>query len=802
MIANLRSGWLPSFSKTFPSLRLACLAACFLFSYLSMHAQSKAEEDIARGDKQFSLYAYNLAVRSFEEALKVEPNNAYALGRLADSYVQLNQPEAALIWFERSAGATQPDADLPFRYGKALMLTGDYAGAKKWFQFYTETNAAVGKHFAEMCDYAQKTSAYAPLYTTKNETINSAASEYCPAFWVDRVVFSSSRTDLKRKTEPKSAADWSGSAYNQLFVSKRDPATGFLQNPEFLRSDLQNNYNEGPVSFSADGTKMIYSRNNFIDGARQMADKGLNMSLFTAEVKEDGTWENLKAFPFNGSEYSTGFPSFSPDGNTLYFASNQPNGMGGWDIYMSKRTTTGWSTPANLGAPLNTAGNEITPYLDGANLYFSSDYHRGMGGMDVFRTELKDNAVGNIFHLGPGINSSRDDYGLIYNSTQNLGYLTSNRPGGRGNEDIWQVSKKVAPAPQPAMAEIVKPTETKPIETKTEPIADLPAKPTEKVIVNQPKTNTAPLSSIPKQATPGDLNGYAVQVGAFPPESVEAKQKQFEELSAKGNIYSRNEGSMSKIRVGVYSTKAEAQAVQKEIMADPKFKGAFVVEERGVDRNLALTPKPLLNTPTTPTPEPNNLRYAVQLDVQTGDQPLAIHDYTSLASLGRVYTKNNEKGQLSIRLGVWQNFQDAETARTSAINKGFDQSVIVQENATDPNIKPFLKSDDPSLKAISTTRDKPLDYFSINAPPPSPTKYYIRLCALSDPNNFDPSKLGDAKGKVEKWAIGETGMTAIMLTGFTDEKTVVETNEKLKTTSFPDAYVVKEENGKLNKLRN
>lgn len=798
MIANSRSGWLPTLLRTFTIIRFAGPAAFLLFFALPMVAQDSAEDDILRGDKQFNLYAYNLAVRSFEEALKHEPNNAYALGRMADCYVQLNQPEAALIWYERSAGATKPDANLPLRYGKALMLAGDYAGAKKWFLFYSETDAALGKHFTDMCDYAQKTSAYAPLYITKNETTNSLASDYCAAFLGDRVVYCSARNDIQRSTTPKSAADWSGSAYNQLFVSSRDPQTGFLQKPEFLRSDLQNNYNEGPVTYSADGSRLVYSRNNFIDGARQMADKGLNMSLFTAEVSSDGNWENVKAFPYNGSDYSTGFPSLTADGNTLYFASNQSDGMGGWDIYVCKRTTTGWSQPMNLGAPLNTPGNEITPHLDGANLYFASDHHRGMGGMDVFRAEMKGNTVTNIFHLGPGINSSRDDYAFIYKADQNIGYLTSNRPGGRGNEDLWQVSKKMPP--QPAVAAAAAP-ETKPVEAQKEAVVETPVKQPEKATGNEPKVNAAPPVTEKITDTPADLNGYAVQVGAFPPESVEAKMKQFGELSGKGNLYTRIEGSMSKVRVGVYPTKAEAQAVQKEITADAKYKGAFVVEERGANRNLAFTPKPAAATTTPPATEVNNLRFAVQLDVQTGSHPLAIHDYTSLASLGRIYTKNNEKGQLSIRLGVWQNYEQAESARTSAINKGFDHAVIVQENASDPDIKPFLKSGDPALSATPTTRDKPLEYFSVNAPPPSPTKYYIRICALSDPANFDQSKISDIKGSLEKWTIGETGMTAIMLSGFTDEKTAVENNEKLKGKGFPDAYVIKEENGKLNRLR-
>jgi Tol biopolymer transport system component len=213
-----------------------------------------------------------------------------------------------------------------------------------------------------------------------------------------------------------------------------------LQKPSFLRSDVQNNRNEGPVSFSSNGRRVAFSRNKFISGTRQIAETGMNMSIYIADV-EEGTWKNVKAFPFNGSNYATGFPCLSPDGNKLIFASTQPGGFGGWDIYVSNLTSNGWSEPRNLGTPLNTPGNEVTPFFDGEDLYFSSDWHKGFGGLDVFRASLGREEITEVFHMGPGVNSPRDDYGFIFNTDDNIGYLTSTRSGGRGNEDIWMLSK-------------------------------------------------------------------------------------------------------------------------------------------------------------------------------------------------------------------------------------------------------------------------------------------------------------------------------------------------------------------------
>ncbi|MEO6760554.1 MAG: tetratricopeptide repeat protein, partial [Saprospiraceae bacterium] len=425
MYTNFRAAWL--------SLAFACAATL-------LSAQSTFSEDLQRADKQYDLYAYNLALRTYEEVLKVQPNNAHALARTGDCYFQLNRPEDALPWYDKAAKRPEVEPISLLHYGKTLLQTGDYVGARKWFVRYAETDPVVGNHYAALCDYAAQNAGKEGLYAVKNEALNTVAADFSPALYGNKVAYSSSRTDIQRQTQSKTSSDWSGAAYNQLYVTQRNPDGSYLQKPQFLRSDLQNAYNEGPVSFSSDGKRVAFCRNNFIDGTRQIAEKGINMSLYTADV-ENGTWVNIKAFPFNGSDYATGFPTLSPNGNMMLFASNQPGGFGGWDIYVSNYVSGNWTTPRNVGTPLNTPGNEVTPYYDGKDLYFSSDWHNGLGGLDIFRAELGDESVSNVYQLGPGLNSSYDDYGFVYSSDQKIGYFTSNRPGGRGHEDIWQAIK-------------------------------------------------------------------------------------------------------------------------------------------------------------------------------------------------------------------------------------------------------------------------------------------------------------------------------------------------------------------------
>jgi cell division septation protein DedD len=421
-------------------LRAGWLAVAFFCTASLLSAQkSPVNELISRADRQYDLYSYNLAIQTYMEALELEKSNAHALARIGDCNYQLNRPEKAIEWYQKAQNTFKMEADVPLRLGRALMQTGDYDGAKDQFLLYAETDDKVGRHYAGQADYAIKNAKKESQWQIKNEAINTSAADFGAAFYKNNIAFNSARTDIIPNGKP--AADPQGGNTNYLFVSQRNPESELLQKPTFLRSDIQNTRNEGPVSFASNGKRVAFCRNRFISGTRQIAETGMNMSLYLADV-EDGNWTNVKAFTHNGSNFATGFPALSPDGKKLIFASTQPGGYGGWDIYVSNWTANGWSEPRNLGTPLNTPGDEVTPFFDGEDLYFSSDWHNGFGGLDVFRASLGREEIDEVFNLGPGVNSARDDYGFIFNSNENIGYLTSTRSGGRGNEDIWMASKK------------------------------------------------------------------------------------------------------------------------------------------------------------------------------------------------------------------------------------------------------------------------------------------------------------------------------------------------------------------------
>ncbi|MPR33501.1 OmpA family protein [Salmonirosea aquatica] len=203
--------------------------------------------------------------------------------------------------------------------------------------------------------------------------------------------------------------------------------------------ELNTKYHEGPLTFSADGNTIYFTRNNYNEGkSRKSSDNVNKLKLYTAELR-DGVWTDVKEMPFNSDEYSTGHPALSRDGKSLYFVSDRPGGKGGTDIYVSRLDNGTWSAPVNLGSEINTKGDEMFPFMDeNDNLYFASNGRPGgMGGLDIYFAPL---ATGGdtpaVVHLDAPINSKTDDFGLITDGSRSTGYFSSNRLNG--DDDLFR----------------------------------------------------------------------------------------------------------------------------------------------------------------------------------------------------------------------------------------------------------------------------------------------------------------------------------------------------------------------------
>jgi tetratricopeptide (TPR) repeat protein len=393
---------------------------------------------LRKANKEYELKAFNLAVDSYQQALEKRPNNAEALGKMADCLRHLNRMEEAATKYAEALSQNNFERSHVLQFGQVLKALGRYDEAKQWFEEYQKDNPTIGNHYAQTCDYAKIQQNANTGFFAINASVNSTASDFGPAYYNTQLVYSSASLDLQR-----SNINWTGKNDNQLFVASVN-TDGSLREPKFLRNEQADVYNQGPVAFSPDGKLVAYTKNNFTDGTRQIPSSGLQLSIFLAEVTPTGEWVNEMPFTHNGQDFSAGYPHFSSDGSAMFFSSDRPGGYGGFDLYVCYRSGQAWSRPINLGAVVNTQGNEIAPYFDGTQLFFSSDWHAGLGGMDIFRAEQESGRWNKVFHLGVPINSGYDDYGLIFDSFQERGYFTSNRPGGKGSEDIYRITRNAS----------------------------------------------------------------------------------------------------------------------------------------------------------------------------------------------------------------------------------------------------------------------------------------------------------------------------------------------------------------------
>ena len=272
-------------------------------------------------------------------------------------------------------------------------------------------------------------------YQVEYLSMNTDAADFSPSYYQDGLVFTSSRN---HRSPVKRVYRWNQTPFLDLYYAPRD-TSGQIGELKKLTGKVNTKFHEGAVAFIDSGQKIIFTRNSFYHGRENLSSGQFNMlNLYAAERDGDGfAWNNITPLPFNSEEYSTGHPTVTPDGTTLYFVSDAPGGVGGTDLYSSQYVDGRWSAPRNLGNAINTAGNEMFPYVqpDGT-LYFASDGHPGLGGLDIFRVLPREEPE----NMGYPVNTHRDDFGLIVDEASRTGYFASNRRKGGADDDLYFVT--------------------------------------------------------------------------------------------------------------------------------------------------------------------------------------------------------------------------------------------------------------------------------------------------------------------------------------------------------------------------
>lgn len=377
--------------------------------------------------------AYRDAIEKYTNILSSNENDGEAMYNLATAYRLNNETTKAETWYSKAVNSSnQPDAQL--YYAQMLLSNGKPSEAKEAFKKY-KTNASAKdteriNDFITLCEDIENDRVQPKSFSVRESIFNSKSLDFSPAYYGDKIAFVSNR---KGSFWSNSQIDqWTDSRYTDLFIA--DPANGY--SVENFPKRINSNYHEGSAVFMKGNENIIFTSNN-IKSRRLTDDLEENVRLQIVSSRlEEGKWTRPERLGFNNDNYSFCHPTLSNDESYMIFASDQPGGFGGMDLYMVKKSGDAWGVPVNLGPTINTMGNEVFPSLDeNNNLYFSSDFHAGFGGLDLFKSDIRGTKWGKPTNLGLPLNSAKDDFGVISKSNFSNGYFSSNRTG---DDQIYQ----------------------------------------------------------------------------------------------------------------------------------------------------------------------------------------------------------------------------------------------------------------------------------------------------------------------------------------------------------------------------
>lgn len=458
-----------------PSIKINTVRLCSITAALlllcSNIACTKLFVPPVDGQKAFDNKSYHLAAQLLENDYNKSSDNtarAALAETIGDACRLSNQTAAAESWYAKAAEHSS-NPELPFKYALMLKSNEKYEQALQQFKEYAANNPverAKAKVQIIACQQALQWLKEKNAFISDNlVSVNSPASDFAPVVYNrNSLVFTSARAAAQGNTY-----DWTGEQHSDLFVADRNGAADLYTAAVAFGDSLNTPYNEGTATFSADNNTVYFTQ----CGSENKNDDYCH--IYRAFRKENNRWSRPElVLLFEADSINTGQPFLSADGKLLYFAAAAPDGFGDKDLYVSELLKDGsWGYPRNLGADINTAGYEGFPYIDkNGTLYFASDGHDGMGGLDIFSAEKNGKRWTNVQNLKAPLNSGADDFALTLIAPLNtaalanktpLGYFSSSRRGGMGNDDIYVLSNQIPATPPP--------TDTIPAKTDTLPPA-------------------------------------------------------------------------------------------------------------------------------------------------------------------------------------------------------------------------------------------------------------------------------------------------------------------------------------------
>ena len=417
-----------------------------------------AEQAMKKGDRFYALGEYFDASSQYKKAYAQTPNKERKLRgqralKLADCYRRINYTQKAIAAYNNAIRYKQGDSLTLFYLAQQLMKNGNYKEAAKQYQAFLDSlqgdNSKFTLVYSQLAKTGLRSAQQAPEwkkrgsdYTVKRENFfNSRRADYSPMLSGEennQLFFTSTRNQAKGDEY----SGITGTKNGDIFVSTKDDK-GKWQKPEVIDSELNTDFDEGVCSFSPDGRTM------YLTQCKTDPDFPRYAAIVTSS-RSDAAWSKANELKLTRDTLSAyAHPAVSPDGQWLYFVSDMPGGMGGYDIWRVRLTTSGTGGVENLGAPVNTPGDELFPtFRPNGDLYFSSNGHEGMGGLDIYIAKVVDNVSANdslahrtsgytVTHPGFPLNSQGDDFGMTFEGLKNQGYFSSNRGDAKGWDHIY-----------------------------------------------------------------------------------------------------------------------------------------------------------------------------------------------------------------------------------------------------------------------------------------------------------------------------------------------------------------------------
>lgn len=406
----------------------------------TVNTYSQTNNKEKKADKQYEKYAYIDAIKTYERVYKRGYKSPEMLQKLANAYYFNGELEKAAKYYDELFTLTEDlEPEYFFRYAQSLRSIKEYDKADAMMAKFIAKNQndSRGRLFTNQRDYLAEIKRNSGRYNLENAGINSKYSDYGTSFYGNKIVFSSARDTGNFS---KKIHTWTGQNFTNLYST--DVSTdGTLGGVDKFGKKINTKFHESTTAFSKDGKTVYFTRNNYIDGKRgKDGNKVTLLKIYKASLV-DSVWKDITALPFNNDSYQVANPTLSNDGKTLYFASDMTGSLGLSDIFKVKINDDGtFGVPENLGNTINTEGRETFPFVSLKDeLYFSSDGHPGLGGLDIFIAKIPtEGPFKDALNVGEPANTSKDDFAMIINTDTKRGFLSSNRDGGNGGDDIYK----------------------------------------------------------------------------------------------------------------------------------------------------------------------------------------------------------------------------------------------------------------------------------------------------------------------------------------------------------------------------